>query len=191
MTQQEKKRKRPPGSMLEVMMAMLDGDTGDEFLDEINLGTGNYSKSEYWLQVEEFRSGLYAESSMVRALLERAVRETKEGMVDAIYERPDSEELRRVDFPPPREGQTREEYMDEHMDAIWNGLGGEDYSRREHQAYLVEQYAGIQRSWNPPLWRMVKMRHEASQSKDARALDNLFERVREFRGQTPGGDFDD
>ena len=176
--------------MLELYMSAIDGKTGDPFLDEINLGTGNYTNREYWLQVDEFRNGLYAESAMSRKILERAVRETKEAMVDAIFDRPDAAELRNVDFPDT-EGFTRAEYLDQHMDRVWNGLGHGEYTKHEHQAWLLDQYTGINRDWSPPHWRMLKMRHEASQSKDAHALDNLFDRVREFVGSENGPeDFD-
>lgn len=175
-----------PSRMLEIYMAALNGETGEPLLDRINLGTGNYTTAEYWQQVDSFRAGMFAESALVRKIMERARHEAKEAMVDAIWEgRHGSGLLKHVDFvdPDDSECETREEYFDEYSDLIWEGLGTEGFPPSEHRAYVVHQATGIPMDWEPPHWRMMKMRHEASQSKGARALDNLFSRVKEFRGQ--------
>lgn len=179
---QQGKEKRRPNSMLEVYMAALAGETGDPFLDQINMGTGNYTDSEYWLQVQEFRNGLYAEAAVSRKVLERARRETKEAVVRAILETPDSKLLDDISYPPPDDDASFGEYYGEHADEIWESLGTEEITPSRHRAILVNEVTDLGMGWTPPHLRMVKMRHEASQSKDARALDNLFDRVKEFVG---------
>jgi hypothetical protein len=179
---QQKTEKRRPNSMLEVYMAALAGETGDVFLDEINLGTGNYTDAEYWQQVQAFRNGIYAESAVSRHVLEKAVRETKEAIVEAIFETPDAQILDSVSYPAPEEGQTQADYFDEYAEEIWAGLGTADMPPSRHKAVLVNEVTSIGMNWEPPHMRMLKMRHEASQSKGARALDNLFDRVKEFKG---------
>ncbi len=172
-------------SMLEVYLRVLEGETNDPFLDEINLGSGYYDAKEYWLQVESFRQGLFAEAGMVRVVMERARLETKQAIVDAIFNRPNSEDLKGIDYPDPDEVElSQEEYFEEYAQQIWEGLGWEEegWSKHQHQAILVARSTGISQDWVPPHWRMLKMRHKASQSKDARAVDNLFGRVREVVG---------
>jgi len=39
---------------------------------------------------------------------------------------------------------------------------------------MIEKYSGIDRNWVPPHWRMLQARHEASRSRGARLMDNLF-----------------
>lgn len=175
-------QEQTPGSMLEIYMHALANSTNDDFLDTINLGVGNYTDGEYWQQVTAFKRGLYADSAMTKRVIERAKTETKKRMVEAIFdERDDAQVLTGVDYPEPEEGQTREEYYEEHMEAVWEDLGfttssGEQYSTAEHQAWLVHVCTGLDMDWTPPHWRMLKMRHEASRSKRAHLLDNLFGR---------------
>lgn len=180
-TQQTKQRERRPNSMLELYMETLAGRTGDPFLDEINLGTGNYSRAEYWEQVRSFRNGIYAENAAARHVLKKAEREAKQAIVDAIYDAPDSHLLDGIEHPPA-DGLDREEYHEEYAEEIWANLGTENLAPSEHRAVLVNETTGIPMDWTPPHHRMLKMRHEASQSKGARAMDNLFERVKEFVG---------
>jgi len=169
-----------PGSMLEIYMHALKNSTGDDFLDSINLGVGNYTDGMYWQQVESFRNGLYADAAMTEAIIERAKLQTQRRMVDAIFDDEDARILRHVDFDEPGEGASRQEYFDEHIEDIWQGLGvdkeGEQYTTSQHQAYLVHIATGLELDWTPPHWRMLKARHEASRSKNARMIDNLFGR---------------
>ena len=168
--------------MLEIYLRVLEGETNDPFLDQINLGTGFYSNKEYWMQVESFRQGLFAESAMVGVLMERAREETKRELVRLIFECPEHQELRPINYPDPAE-YSQEEYYQEFAEQIWESLGTEQYSTYQHRAILISRLANIGEDWTPPHWRMLKMRHEASQSKDARALDDLFGRVREIIGE--------
>jgi hypothetical protein len=171
-----------PGSMLEIYMHALRNSTADEFLDSVNLGVGNYDDGEYWQQIEAFRNGLYADTAMTRTIVERAKTETQKRMVDAIFGdgARDARILKHVDYPEPERGMTKQQYMDEHMEDVWEDLGVDademQYSTTEHQAWLVHVCTGLDLDWTPPHWRMLKARHEASRSKDARLLDNLFGR---------------
>lgn len=169
-------------SMLEIYLRVIDGRSNDELLDEINLGTGNYTSGEFWLQVDSFRMAIYASAVMVRPIMARATHEAKRALVDAIYERPDARELADVWYPDPAANTTREEYFQENADDVWSNLGDDPEERIKQQAQLIESLTGLESDWTPPHWRMIKMRHNASQSKDAQALDNVFGRVREVLG---------
>lgn len=189
MSAQQQKKERRPNSMLEVYMSMLAGNTGDDFLETINLGTGNYTNDEYWQQVQSFRNGLFAESAVSRHVLEKARRETKEALVEAIFETPEAQILDGVSYPAPDDDTSQREYYNEHADEIWESLGTAEMPPSRHKAVLVNEVTGLGMNWSPPHHRMLKMRHEASQSKGARALDNLFDRVKEFQGGEPSEEF--
>lgn len=170
---------RTPGSMLEVYMHALASRTGDDFLDTVNLGIGNYSEAEYWQQVSAFRRGLYADSAMTEKLMRKAKREALRKVVEAVFDDRDRAVLANIsNLPEKEDGQTKSGYYDEHAEDIWRNLGSpeDDYSPTEHKAWLVSETTGIPRDWTPPHWRMLKMRHEASRSKEARLIDNLFGR---------------
>jgi hypothetical protein len=186
--QSKGQEKRRPSSMLEVYMEILDGGTGDRFLDEVNMGTGNYTNAEYYKQVETYRKGMYAESAMAKEVMERAKSETKEELVRLIFENPDSDLLNQVDYPAI--GDTdRGEYYSEHADDIWASLGTENMAPSAHKAWLVSEVTGLDENWTPPQWKMLKFRHEASASKGARLIDNFTDRVKEFIGHEPSEEF--
>ena len=176
-----------PSSMLEVYMRAISPQTEDDFLSENNLRLGNYDENEYWLQVESYRYGMYAQAGMTRRLMERARYETKCKLVDDMFDAPEDFEkvdyLKPIDFPDT-EGRDRRDYFEQHADDVWGSLGfvtdaGDRVSVFQHQADLVAYYTGIEKDWTPPHWRMIQMRHDASASKNSQALDNTFNRVQE------------
>lgn len=183
-----------PTSMLGVYMHAIQSPLGDDFLDQSSLGLGNYNSKEYWLQIQSFRHGLYADAALTRRILERAIYEAKEELARDCYRRP--EQIMDVAFPQPNKPdeteefefgngyETEEEYIERAKDQIWDNLGQGELTRVDHQVQMIEKYAGIDKNWVPPHWRMLKMRHEASRSKGARLIDNLFERVREVKDHT-------
>lgn len=197
----DKRSPRGPSSMLEVYMHAIDSPVGDNFLDKSNLGLGNYNTHEYWQQIQSFRNGLYADSAMTRRLLHRAIFETKRKMAIDAYEgkdidfyAPEPDEIDITDDErdeladkleiEPEDVQIvmdRQSYINDYADEIWNNLGSSTKSKEQVRAEMVHQYTGLGQDWVPPHWRMLKMRHEASRSKGARLIDNLFERVREVK----------
>jgi hypothetical protein len=195
---------RTPGSMLEVYMHALSNSTGDALLSRVNLGVGNYTEAQYWQQIEAYRQGLYADSAMTKRILHRAKRETLKRLVDAVFENRDSKLLKGVTYEEPLEAgdvdedgnerehdETKAEYLDRCAQDIWENLGNDDhdYSASEHQAYLVNMATDIELDWVPPHWRMLMARHEASRSKQAHLIDNLFGRPPEPKAMAPPEDF--
>lgn len=206
----DKRGGQGPTSMLEVYMHALDSPVGDDFLDQSNLGLGNYGTKEYWQQIQSFRNGLYADAGMARRIIDRAIYETKRKMAGDAFDRP-----KQISFKHPNpdsyikalieqhdieleekmdEDETiavlrsqswvRQSYIEEFQDEIWQDLGDEEISMVSKQTEMVTRYTGLTTNWVPPHWRMLKMRHEASRSKGARLIDNLFERVREVKDTT-------
>lgn len=188
-----------PGSMLEIYMHAVSNHTSDDFLDTINMGVGNYTSGEYWQQINAFRNGLYANSAMTRTIIQQAIKQTQKRLVDAIWDKErfgrDAQILRSIDYPVPDIDENnitrhKQEYLEEHMEDIWENLGDlNDYSTHEHQAWLVHMCTNLDMDWTPPHWRMLKARHEASRSKDARLIDNLFGRPPDPSDMPNMGDF--
>lgn len=180
-------KKKRPSSPLEMYMATLEGKTGDEHVDETNLGTGFYTNAEYYQQVHSFRISLFAKAAVGRTIVERAIEEAKDGIVDAIfmgeYEHwaPDPDE-------PPEERELlasthRDDYKARHIDEIWERLGSDsEQPSYKIKAAAVAKYSTVSADWEPPHSKMLKMRHEASKSKSARLQDNIFGRVKEYLG---------
>lgn len=168
-----------PSSMLEVYMFAISSPTGDDFLDKSNLGLGNYNKREYWQQITDFQSGLYANAAMTRRLVERGIHEAKVGLAKDAYHK------QSIESAPAAGEMSEQEYVDEYADVIWESLGNDQEEKIQQQIQYMEKYANMGRNWVPPHWRILKMRHEASRSKGARLIDNLFERVREVKNPQP------
>lgn len=145
----------------------------DEFLKKTNFGLGNYTTQEMYQQVESFRDGLFADAAFRRVLFQRAVYYAKRRHAEAKW----SDQY--ADVPKP--AYTKQEYVDEKADELWNGLGDAADSQAadpaEAKMNVLARYAGVSGEWVPPQWRMMKMRHESSRSRNAKLLDNLFHSV--------------
>lgn len=179
----------------------------DEFLSKNNLGLGNYSRREYWQQVESFRKGLYAESAFARKLFDRAVYDTKCALavqefetivrgarqleefpdedVEVTLESGETVEVSDKGTTIQVSGLTKNQYIAEHGDRCWNELGqGEEQSPKQAKLQALEEHAGLTSDWTSPFHRMIMARHEASRSRFARLIDNATGRVREILGDS-------
>lgn len=195
---------RRPQDQLDLYQEVVDSTAVDPFLDEQNLGLGNYTSNEMWQQVESYKNGLYAAAGFRRLLTERAKSETEtrlaiEGwevtMAGKKYRWPGWDDL-----------------SDEKRRKIWFGEDGEDgiaqsdderfdrrrWIERRGEKVLTELHelrdeetatypaiealktlSGWEEQWEPAHNRMMMMRHEASRSRSAQLLDNVFGRVKE------------
>jgi hypothetical protein len=140
--------------------------SSDEFLEQNNLGLGNYEESTYWQQMESFRSGMYGDAAFARRLVSRAIDQTKRALAIDEWEKLDEDD---------RHWKDKREWLNRKGNEIWNNL---DPSERRA---LLAKHTGIDRNWRPPHWRMLMARHEGSRSIGARLLDNLFGRKKESR----------
>lgn len=174
-----------PVNELDMYNRAVEPPVDDEFLGSMNLGLGYYSRKEYWQQIESFRRGLYADAAFRRPLNHRAIKEAKRAMGLEAWEKLDEDE---------REEKDRRRFIRAKGEEKWQNLmpsktaseystqqeREEEAARRRRQA--IEEYAESDIGFTPPHWRMIMARHEASRSRGARLLDNLFGRVREFMG---------
>lgn len=170
---------RGPHSHLDIYSKAVDSTVDDEFLQENKLGLGNYSDAEHWQQVESFQQGMFADAAFSRKLTERAINEAKRHLSSNGWQWYDErrDEPRQIKAWDDLDEDDRSSYDDplDRADSLWRTLSPET------QLSLVGEVSGF-RSFTPPQWRLMQMRHESSRSRDARLLDNLFERVREFKG---------
>jgi hypothetical protein len=152
-----------PASELDIYGDAINTTTeGDDFLARNNLGLGNYSEREYWQQMQAFRKGMFADAAFRRTILSRAARQTKRELALELWR----------DLPEEtRERRSRKRFVREKMDEEWASL-----SEQQQQAKMKD-VTGIGPTWDSPFWRMLQARHEASRSKFARLIDNLFGRV--------------
>lgn len=180
-----------PMNELDVYQEAIESTVDDDLLEDVLLGLGNYSNSEYWQQVESFRNGLYASTAFTRRLFKRAVQETKTELAIEGYEyhvRGDDGTVQKhafegwKDLPEGKQADLdRRRWIDDRKEEIWEEMA------EEAQANAIVEIAGFESDWTPPHWRMMMMRHEASRSRGARLLDNLFGRVDEIRSDNGGG----
>jgi hypothetical protein len=172
-----------PNDRLDIYQEAIESTVDDELLDEVLLGLGNYEESEYWQQVESFRSGLFASEAFTRRIRERAIQDTKQRIakegIEWVEDRGDGVAVDRSlhgwrQLPADeRERFDRRRWLDKRAEYVWEQL-----PERVRINEIVDRL-GAQPEWTPPHWRMMMMRHEASRSKGARLMDNLFGRVDE------------
>jgi hypothetical protein len=162
-----------------------------ELIDDVLLGLGNYSSREYWQQVDSFRKGVFSTAAFTRRIRERAIEETKvelalngvseEWEVDQTIRAFEADGWHDLDEETQAE-HDRRRWIDEKKEEFWEQLP------EAIQFQLVAEIAGLDKDWKAPHIRMMMMRHEASRSKEARLMDNLFGRIKEhYSNGTDGG----
>jgi hypothetical protein len=178
-----------PNSELDIYQALLRSQAEDTYLQEVNLGTGNYTDAEMWQQVQAFRDGLVGEAALSRRLVDRAIAQAREGVALEGWHFWDDnrDEYRSVEGWADLAEERRREldqqrWLTQQAPRKWDAL--------PHRAKMdaIEHHAGLTESWTPPHWRMLEMRHEASRSRGARLLDNITGRVREVFSGGEGGE---
>lgn len=177
-----------PNSQLDIYREVIDSTDEEPFLSRTNFGLGNYTEAEMWMQTEAHHRGMYATAAFKRRLESRARDETirklgKRGWTYTVKtdDGPCDQHIRGWNDLPEEDRTSpgepyRRSYIEEQGRKIWDRL-----PERERKK-AVEEYAGIRNEWTAPHFRQMVMRHEASRSRGARLLDNLFDRVREVKG---------
>lgn len=171
-----------PTSEIGVLAEAVRPSSDDEFLTDTNLGLGNYDDEKYYRQVKAFRMGLFADASFSRRLLEHAIEDAKRGLAlegcevtdkdgNVVHDFDGWEDLDEEDLP-----ESKVNWVEEQGDEIWKAIP------ERVQLEALSRHAGVTRQWTPPQWRLLMMRHEASRSLDARLIDNLFGRIKVFKG---------
>jgi len=175
-------------TQLDVMQKVIASTDEDPFLSRTNFGLGNYTEAEMWRQTKDHHHGMYAHAAFKQRLEKRARRETMRNLGERGWtytvETNDGVEDKHVpgwNNLPKDERESpgtpyRRRYIKHRGRQIWDRL-----PEREKQK-AIESYGGLRGEWSSPHHRQMVMRHEASRSRGARLLDNIFDRVREVKG---------
>jgi len=177
-----------PNSQLDIYQEVIDSTDEEPFLSRTNFGLGNYTEREMWMQTEAHHRGMYATAAFKQRLEQRARRETirklgERGWTYTVQtdNGKQDQHIRGWNDLPEEERNSPDEphrrtFIKHQGRQIWDRL-----PEREKRKAL-EAYAGLDGEWTAPHYRQMVMRHEASRSRGARLLDNLFDRVREVKG---------
>lgn len=191
----QKQRQRPQDE-LHLQHEAITPQVATDELTESNFGLGNYTDAEMWQQIQAYENHLYGSAAFRRTLWQRAVRETIVGLGKEEWERlPSRDELdaANVDFSEfgpdvnslddieVREDYDRRRFIMREGRDKWNSIFDDTdldaETRRDKVKDRMRQYAGVDSHWITPHMKLMQMRHEASRSRDARLMDNLFRRV--------------
>jgi hypothetical protein len=185
--------RKQPHDQIDIYNLAIESTIDSELIDDVLLGLGNYSGREYWQQVDAFRKGLFSVEAFSRRLRERAIEETKTALakdgIEAEWREAGTDSQQTVD--EPGWNNLDEEERAKHDRRRWISAKKDEYWEQLPEQIKYEQIvetAGLDTDWKSPHLRMMMMRHEASRSKGARLMDNLFGRVKEHRGQQPDSD---
>ena len=164
-----------PQTELDMLGGVVNPDVDDELLDEVNLGTGNLSTNDYWVQNKLFEDGLFAEATLSETIVKRAFHQTKREVGAKGYVRLDDGGAIIKRWAPVDEREDHDRAL-EWGEQIWMEITPAE------QMDALDEVTGLAADWTPPHWRVLKARHELSKSKGARLLDNFFGRVQEVFG---------
>jgi len=175
----------------------------DDILGETNVGLGNYTKKEYWMQVESYRKWVFTHAAVSRPLNRRVVDYAlTQAAIEAWNEATETQrESEWKDLRPDDSLQMdRRRWIKAKKADLWDIDVGSDVGnyedrqevKQERRQQLIQDYGRGDVYWSPPFGRMLKMRHEASRSIKSRLLDNLFGRVsvkklNDIGGEDSGG----
>lgn len=206
---QQSPEKRRPQDQLDLYQDVVDSTAIDPFLDEQNIGLGNYKEREMWQQVESFRHGLYATAAFRRLIEQRSKEETKywlavEGWSLNIpdtsktktykgWNQLEDEERKDIweDELANREGELfdRRRWIERRGEWLFEELMKQQRPEAGRYPHFeaMSELSGYDSAWEPPHNRMLMARHETSRSRGARLIDNVFQRVKETVTDTDDG----
>jgi hypothetical protein len=173
-----------PSSQLDLHDAVINPPSGDPLLETTNLGIGNLSESQYWLQVQAYESVIYAQTFGDYLIdLARHAGQYELGARGWQYWHTD-DELKEHDGVDEDDVDSRVDVR-ERGEHIWELL-----PERE-RIKVIDEYGGLSSEFLSAFWRMLTVRNEVSRSKNAQLLDNYFgrksERKIEHSGDMPQG----
>lgn len=184
---------RKPRNELQLKNAIVDSATGIPLVEHVNLGQGNYSETAYWQQVRSYRRGLFLHTAFSEILSKRAIYETKVKLGKEGYNAHYDDVTEDVDMFDPADvealepGESRRDKILERGEEIWRRLGDPELPLTNKQAAAIEKKAGVETDWLPISWQMVIGRHEASRSRDAELIRDVFTNINQLRTDDSNG----
>jgi len=157
-----------PNSELDIYQDAIDSTVEDEgLLGRIKLGLGYYDDSEYWQQVDSYRSGMFGHDAFATKIIDRAIEETKTELAISgvtVHSGDGSERLKGWEDldDDEKDDHDRRKFIETRREQFWDRIP------EKAQEDAVLEVTGIGSEWTPPHWEMMMMRHEASRSRGAR-----------------------
>jgi len=175
-----------PRDELDVAAEFVASSGYEELLQDLNIGTGNYSDEDLAMQMRSFRKGMVAAVAFDGRLFDRAVYETKIKLADEGYQFRD-EDGAILEIDGFDDLSDKNELLAEHGgrgpalrkrgEKVWSRLAEPGEALSKAQAAALSQKVGIER-FKPVFWRLMAVYHEGSKSRNARTQDNFFGRVK-------------
>lgn len=162
-----------PHSELDIYDQAISPPVGDPMLEQTNLGLGNLTEAQMWLQVEAFEDVIYAQTFGDYLIdLGKWTAKAELGREGWQYFDEKVGEYKEHDGVDDADEADRKEIRDrgEH---VWSLLD------EEQRVKVLDEYGGVSGQFLSAFWRMLVMRNEVSRSKNAQLLDNAFGRVSE------------
>jgi len=173
-----------PRDELDVAAEFVASSGYEELLQDLNIGTGNYSDEDLAMQMRSFRKGMVAAVAFDGRLFDRAVYETKIKLADEGYQYRDEDGevleidgIEAVDEATVEENGGRGPTLRKRGERMWARLAEPGEALSKAQAAALSQKVGIER-FKPVFWRLMAVYHEGSKSRNARTQDNFFGRVK-------------
>jgi hypothetical protein len=173
-----------PRDELDVAAEIVGSSGYEELLQELNIGTGNYSPEDLAMQMRSFRKGMVCAVAFDGRLFDRAVYETKIKLADEGYQYYgddgtvlEVDGLDELDDETVAENGGRGPTLRKRGEKIWARLAEPGEALSKAQAAALSQKVGIER-FKPVFWRLMAVYHEGSKSRNARTQDNFFQRVK-------------
>lgn len=194
----DKERGQSARNELELYERVSKPSTDDDFLDQNNLGLGNYSSRERWQQVQSFREHMFSEASVVPMISDSALYQTRWQLGEQVLEKSsqddpvelakekglidDDERLVGRRHAIIRLGENKFEKIgtDTLNDSEFKNVSPSDRKEVEAKKKIetIQDEVGDP-GFLTPHSRMISARHETSRSVNAHLIDNLFSRVHE------------
>lgn len=188
-------------SALEIYDKVVRPTEGDKFLEETNLGLGNYSKKLYWQQIGEFKDHLYGEAAFGGGKnVERALADVRFELAREAWDELDEDE--REEALEKCNGSRRRWFRERGDELLEAELPSEkeikelmlayDQNPRdlELRAYyrelalelVLDEHTRVSGELTSAFGRMIRARHEGSRSIGAHLIDSVTNRVKEIKG---------
>lgn len=162
-----------PHSELDIYQQAISPPVGDPLLEQSNLGLGNLTETQFWMQVQSYEDVIYAQTFGDYLIdLGKWTAKAELGREGWRWFDERTEEYREHDPVDDAETADRAEVRDR-GDHIWELLDD------DQRVKVLDEYGGVSGQFLSAFWRMLVMRNEASRSKNAQLLDNAFGRVSE------------
>lgn len=172
-----------PRDDLDVAYSIIRPSEYNDFLAQLNLGTGYYSEEDLAMQMRNIRKGLVTDIAFSETLRKRAIQETKVKLADEGFSFYNEQKQEPQTWLPISDGDIdvdgngRTAQLFNRGDEIWESLADPKFSLSLEQAAAIDEKTSLD-PFKPIFNHLAASYHETTKSKGARTQDNYFGRVR-------------